>query len=75
VLEKFVQILYGQGPDPEQDDLKRRIRTKIVQIRNTVEASLFERKKWSRYGSPLFLNFCSILSKSAHDIRVANIEH
>jgi hypothetical protein len=39
------------------------------------EASLFERNKWSRYGSPLFLNFRLILLKSAHDIRVANIEH
>jgi hypothetical protein len=39
------------------------------------EASIFERNKWLNYGSPLFLNFRSISSKSAHDIRVANIEH
>jgi hypothetical protein len=39
------------------------------------EASIFERNKWLSYGSPLFLNLCSISSKSAHDIRVANIEY
>jgi hypothetical protein len=39
------------------------------------EASIFERNKWLSYGSPLFLNFTSISSKLAHDIRVANIEY
>jgi hypothetical protein len=39
------------------------------------EASIFEGNKWLNYGSPIFLNFSSISSKSAHDIRVANIEN
>jgi hypothetical protein len=40
-----------------------------------VEASIFEINKWLSYGLPLFLNFSSISSKSAQDIRVANIEY
>jgi hypothetical protein len=39
------------------------------------EASIFKGNKRLSYGSLLFLKFSSISSKSAHDIRVANIEY
>jgi hypothetical protein len=39
------------------------------------EASHFVKNYWSRYGSLIFLKFRSILLKSAHDIRVANMEY
>jgi hypothetical protein len=39
------------------------------------EASYFIRNNWSKYGSPLFLNFHSISSKWARDVRVANIKY
>jgi hypothetical protein len=49
---------------------------KVIFIKNIFDLKHpILKKYWSKYGSPLFLNFCSILLKLAHDIRVANIDN